>query len=118
MNLVIKCITRSANIPASWMGTLWTLRSLATEGFEYEKLIVFRVSFKPQTRGPYSQNFLCQIRKFFVTLGVNIIGFLRLKVGFLKQISVKLDVIYYTSNKTPNSYVWLALKSMWKLGRF
>ncbi len=33
-------------------------------------------------RGPNSQNFFCQIRKIFVTLGLNILEFSRLKVFF------------------------------------
>jgi hypothetical protein len=31
---------------------------------------------------PYSQNLFSQIRKFFVTLGINVFRFLRLKVFF------------------------------------
>ncbi len=46
----------------------------------------------------YSQNL--KIRKMFVTLGLNILRFYRPKM-FLKQISVKFDVIYYKSNKKP-----------------
>ncbi len=45
-----------------------------------------------ESLGPNSQNFFSQICKIFVTLGLKILGFLRLKV-FFKQITLKLDVI-------------------------
>ncbi len=50
--------------------------------------------------GGYSQNFLRQILKIFVTLGLNILRFYRLKV-FLQQILVKFDVVYNKSDKIP-----------------
>ncbi len=52
-------------------------------------------------QGPNSQNFFSQIRKIFVTLGPNILGFLRQRSVLLKKISIKLDVLNSKSNKIP-----------------
>jgi hypothetical protein len=52
------------------------------------------VAVKEPNLGPYSQNFLQQILKTFVTLGLNILRFYKPKASvFSKQISVKVDVI-------------------------
>jgi hypothetical protein len=42
--------------------------------------------------GPYTQNFFSQIRKIFVTLGLNILRFLRLKVLYEANIIISLKV--------------------------
>jgi hypothetical protein len=68
--------------------------------------------------GGYSQNILRKFVKIAVTLGLNTLKFFRSKVFFSKQISVKVDVINYKSNKTPIFYVELVLKSILKLQRF
>jgi len=52
-------------------------------------------------QGPNSQSFFSQIRKIFVTLGLNILGFLGQSSVLLKQISIKLDVLNSKSNKIP-----------------
>ena len=49
-------------------------------------------------QGGNSQNFLRQILRIFVTLGLKILGLIRLKV-YLKQISFKADVNYKNINK-------------------
>ncbi len=53
-----------------------------------------------KNQGTYSQNCLSQIRTFFVTLGLNIMWFLRLKV-FFKQISLGVDVTYNKNSVIP-----------------
>jgi hypothetical protein len=59
-------------------------------------------------QGPYSKNFLQQILKIFVTLGLNILKFYRSNVCFSWQISLKVDIIYYKSNKIPIfMFYWL-----------
>ncbi len=51
------------------------------------------------------KNFLSQILKIFVTLGINILRFYRPQAFFSKQVSVKVDVIYYKGSKIPIFYV-------------
>jgi hypothetical protein len=60
-----------------------------------------RINFTDFHQGPDSQNFLSQIRKLFVTLGLSIFRFLKLKV-FLTQISLEIDVTYNKNNKMPS----------------
>jgi hypothetical protein len=64
---------------------------------DLEKIEMDRV----MNQGPNSQNFLRQILKIFVTLGLNILRFLYTKSIFSKQISLKIDIVYYKSNKIP-----------------
>ncbi len=71
-------------------------------GFKkYLKCVMSNMNYSlKNTLGPYSRNFFSQIHKFFVTLGLNILRFLRLKF-FLKQISLG---DYVTSNINKNIY--------------
>jgi len=58
---------------------------------------------------------LTQIRKIFVTLGLKILRLFKLKVFFLKQISLKGDVNYCINHKVSISYEKLLHKSTLKL---
>jgi hypothetical protein len=63
-----------------------------------------RINLCHVTAFSYSQNILSQIRKIFVTLGLNTLSYLDKKF-FLKQMSLKVDVTYNKNNKMPIFYV-------------
>ncbi len=55
--------------------------------------------------GPYSQNFLIQIRKIFVTFGPQYLENFKTKRVSQQQLSLEVDVTYNKSNKMSISYV-------------
>ncbi len=63
------------------------------------------------------KTFLRKFVKISITLGLNILSFLKTKIAYLKQISLEVYITYIISSKIPIFYVKLVLKSMLKLQR-
>ncbi len=91
------------------------VREIADKNTAYKKV---RLYFNFKDLGGYSQNFLCKFLKISVTLGLNILVFLKTESSVSKQILLKVDVTYNKNDKKPNFYVQLALKSNLKLRKF
>jgi hypothetical protein len=77
------------------------LRMLVMKAAKESEAVSYRKNTNP---GEYSQNFLGQFVRFFVTLGLKIMRIFRLKV-FLKQMSLKGDVNFCINHKEPIFFI-------------